>query len=149
MKLSTKGRYGLRAMIDIGMFSTEEKVSIKSIAERQHISENYLEQLIALLKKAKLVTSSRGARGGYSLSRASDKISLGEILRALEGDLNPVDCVTNNKDNVCEDSDSCATKFVWKKISDSINEVVNNITLKDLVDEQFEIDHLTQEAHIG
>jgi len=136
-------------MIDLGIFSTEEQVSIKSIAERQHISENYLEQLIALLKKAKLVNSTRGAHGGYSLSRETDKISLGDILRALEGDLNPVDCVTNNKEKVCTDSDACATKFVWKKISDSINEVVNNITLEELVDEQLGINHRIEEEQIG
>lgn len=149
MKLSTKGRYGLRAMIDLGIFAVEEKASIKSIATRQQISENYLEQLIALLKKSKLVKSARGAYGGYSLSKPPKDISLGDILRALEGDLNPVDCVSNNDQKVCKGAEACATKFVWKKISDSINEVVNNISLQDLVDEQVHIDHRMKEEKIG
>lgn len=146
MKLSTKGRYGLRAMIDLGIYSIDEKVCVKSIASRQNISENYLEQLIALLKKAGLVKSTRGAHGGYSLTRTPDNISLGEILRALEGDLNPVDCVTINDSKVCDVADGCATKFVWKKISDSINEVVNNISLQELVEEQLSIDERIKEA---
>lgn len=149
MRLSTKGRYGLRAMIDLGLFSLEKKVSIKSIAERTTMSENYLEQLIALLKKAELVKSSRGAHGGYSLSREASDISLGQILRALEGDLNPVDCVTNNDEKVCSAAESCVTKNVWKKISDSINEVVDNISLQELIEEQLDIDHRQKEAHIG
>ncbi len=145
MKLSTKGRYGLRAMIDLGIYGIDNKVSIKSIAKRQQISENYLEQLIAMLKKAGLVKSSRGAYGGYQLTKDTKDISLGEILRALEGDLNPVDCVTNNDKKVCEVSDTCATKFVWKKISDSINNVVNNIMLETLVNEQLAFDHGIEE----
>lgn len=149
MRLSTKGRYGLRAMIDLGLFSRDKRVSIKSISERTGISENYLEQLIALLKKAELVKSTRGAHGGYSLTRDAEDISLGEILRALEGDLNPVDCVTNNDDKVCSAAETCATKSVWKKISDSINAVVDNISLQELLEEQLDIDHRQKEAKIG
>lgn len=144
MKLSTKGRYGLRAMIDLAIYSVDGNVSIKSISDRQGLSENYLEQIIALLKKSRLVVSSRGAQGGYSIEQSLEDISVGDILRALEGDLNPVDCVSVNEDKQCEESDLCATKFVWKKISDSINDVVNNISLKDLVEEQHRIDHLKQ-----
>lgn len=142
MKVSTKGRYGLRAMIDLAINAKEKKVSIKSISERQGISENYLEQIIALLKKHGFVKSSRGATGGYSLKLEPDEISVGDILRALEGDLNPVDCVTVNEDKTCEESEFCATKFLWKRISDSINEVVNEITLQELVDEQIRIDEM-------
>lgn len=139
MKLSTKGRYGLRAMIDLAMNSGDQKVSIKSISERQEISENYLERIIAVLKKAGYVSSSRGAQGGYSLAVPTTEISVGDILRALEGDLNPVDCSLTNDDKQCSESDFCVTKFVWKRISDSINDVVNNITLQDMVDEQLSI----------
>lgn len=140
MKLSTKGRYGLRAMVDLAMHMHSGPISIKNISERQGISENYLEQIIALLKKTGLVKSSRGAQGGYVLNKATVEISVGDILRALEGDLNPVDCVTVNEDKHCEEADSCATKFVWKKISDSINDVVDHISLQDLVEEQGRID---------
>ncbi|MCF8018862.1 transcriptional regulator of cysteine biosynthesis [Petrocella atlantisensis] len=140
MKLSTKGRYGLRAMIDLAIHSKENQVSIKSISERQEISENYLERIIALLKKAGYVKSTRGAQGGYMLTKKPDQISVGNILRALEGDLNPVDCSLINDDKVCSESSLCVTKFVWKRISDSINDVVDNISLQDLVNEQLEID---------
>ena len=92
MKLSTKGRYGLRAMIDLARYSEEEPVSISSIAARQDISERYLEQLVGLLKKAGLVRSIRGATGGYILARSAADISVGDILRALEGSLEPVKC---------------------------------------------------------
>ncbi len=139
MKLSTKGRYGLRAMVDLALNATDHKVTIKSISERQGISENYLERIIALLKKAGYVTSSRGAQGGYRLSRAPLDISVGEILRALEGDLNPVDCTLTNDDKECSQKNLCVTKFVWKRISDSINEAVDSISLQDMVDEQLEI----------
>lgn len=139
MKLSTKGRYGLRAMINLALYSSEEVVSIKSISERESISENYLEQIIATLKKADYVTSTRGAKGGYSLSKEAKDISVGDILRALEGDLNPVDCVAVNDEISCDEADFCVTKYVWKRISESINQVVDNISLQDLVDEQTRI----------
>ena len=92
MKLSTKGRYGLRALIDLAVYSEDETVSIASIAARQNISESYLEQLIAKLRKAGLVTSIRGAGGGYKLAKPAEDISVGDILRALEGSLDPVEC---------------------------------------------------------
>lgn len=142
MKLSRKGRYGLRAMLDLAIYAQDKKVSIKSISERENISENYLEQIIAVLKKDGFLKSSRGAYGGYSLNKQPNEISIGDILRSLEGNLNPVECVTVNDEIQCNDSEHCVTKFVWKKISDSINEVVNNITLQDLVDEQTRIDQL-------
>jgi Rrf2 family protein len=148
MKLSTKGRYGLRAMIDLALNAKDSQISIKSISERQNISENYLEQIIAVLKKNGFVNSSRGAQGGYSLNKSPKEISVGDILRALEGDLNPVDCITVNEDIQCSESELCVTKFVWKKISDSINDVVDNITLEDLVQEQERIDALNQTHHI-
>lgn len=142
MKLSRKGRYGLRAMLDLAIYAGDKKVSIKSVSERQNISENYLEQIIAVLKKDGFVKSTRGAHGGYSLTKQPIEISIGDILRSLEGNLNPVECITVNDEVQCNDSEYCVTKFVWKKISDSINEVVNNITLQDLVDEQIRIDQL-------
>jgi Rrf2 family protein len=149
MKMSTKGRYGLRAMIDIALHSDSAQVSIKSISERQDISENYLERIIAVLKKTGLLLSTRGAQGGYELSRASKLITVGEILRALEGDLNPVDCSLVNDDKTCHESELCVTKFVWKRISDSINDVVDQITLEDLVNEQLAIDTMmmTRKGH--
>lgn len=135
MKLSTKGRYGLRAMIDLARYSEEEPVSISSVATRQGISERYLEQLVSLLKKAGLVKSIRGASGGYVLARAMNEISVGDILRALEGNLEPVQCAAFYSEDGCSASGGCVTKYVWQKINDSINHTVDEIKLDELVRE--------------
>lgn len=135
MKLSTKGRYGLRAVVDLAVHSNDEVVALSQIAVRQNISMNYLEQLISKLKKAGIVDAIRGAQGGYILAVPAEKISVGDILRALEGDLDPVDCSELKGDNTCSSSDVCVTKFVWKRISDSINDAVDGIMLSELVDE--------------
>lgn len=136
MKLSTKGRYGLRAVLDIALNSELEAVSLSSIAQRQNISTSYLEQLMAKLKKAGIINSVRGSQGGYFLIKKAEEISVGDILRALEGNLNPVDCVEITGGNTaCEGSDLCVTKFVWKRISDSINSAVDDLMLSELVSE--------------
>lgn len=134
MRLSTKGRYGLRAMIDLAAYSVNETVSLNSVAERQHISEGYLEQLMAKLKKADLVVSVRGASGGYRLARSPKEISVGDILRALEGNLKAVDCPGITAGG-CEDSASCVTKYVWQRMNESITKTVDEIKLADLIDE--------------
>jgi Rrf2 family iron-sulfur cluster assembly transcriptional regulator len=135
VKLSTKGRYGLRAMIDLARYSENEPVSISSIAARQDISERYLEQLVGLLKKAGLVRSIRGATGGYVLARNSGEISVGDVLRALEGSLEPVKCAAFYSEEGCMASDGCVTKYVWQKINESINETVDHMMLDELVRE--------------
>ncbi len=134
MKLSTKGRYGLRAMVDIALYADQEAVSITQIAERQSISVNYLEQLIAKLKKAGLVNGIRGAQGGYVLAKGPTSISVGDVLRALEGSLNPVDCAEmSDSGDTCSEADQCVTKYVWKRIGDAINETVDGISLSELI----------------
>ena len=140
MKISTKGRYGLRAAIDLAMYGGASAVSISSIAERQQLSESYLEQLMAKLRKADIVTSVRGAQGGYILKRSPKDISVGDVLRALEGDLRPVDCLAIEDENEthCENADLCVTKYVWTRISESINDTVNSITLQDLLNQNKE-----------
>lgn len=135
MKLSTKGRYGLRAMIDLADFSEETPQSIANIAARQSISDSYLEQLMAKLKKAGLITSIRGAQGGYVLAKDSGEISVGDILRALEGDLSPVNCTGLRSEDGCSGSKNCVTKNVWKRIDDSIQNAVDSIYLKELVED--------------
>ena len=137
MKLTTKGRYGLRAVIDLAMYAKNEPVSLSDVAERQNISISYLEQLVAKLKKAGIVQSTRGAQGGYALAKAPEKISVGEILRALEGSLSPVDCsaVDGEGETECSASNFCVTKYVWKRINDSINDTVNNMFLSELLEE--------------
>lgn len=122
-------------MIDLARYSEEEPVSINSIAARQGISERYLEQLVGLLKKAGLVRSIRGASGGYVLARSSKEISVGDVLRALEGSLEPVKCAAFYSEEGCMASDGCVTKYVWQKINDSINETVDKMMLDELVRE--------------
>lgn len=137
MKLSTKGRYGLRAFIDLAVYGEEEPVSLTSIAARQEISPNYLEQLMAKLKKAGLIESIRGVNGGYRLARPADEISVGDVLRALEGDLTPVECaaIDSGKEKHCTGSGSCVSRIVWKRINDSINQTVDSIFIGELVKE--------------
>lgn len=134
MKISTKGRYGLKAMIDIAVFSCgNEYVSLKSISQRQNISEAYLEQIISSLKKGGLVVSSRGASGGYMLGMDASEIRVGEILRILEDTFKVVKCSDNSCCN--DDCNCCISKGVWDKLSQSVNDTANSIFLGELVDE--------------
>lgn len=135
MKLSTKGRYGLRAIIDLARYSEEAPVSIGSIAQRQGLSERYLEQLFGMLRKSGLVKSIRGASGGYVLAKDAGEISVGDVLRVLEGSLEPVKCAAFYSEEGCMASDGCVTKYVWQKINDSINDTVNGIMLEELIEE--------------
>lgn len=144
MKLSTKGRYGVKAMLDLAIHNSEGQIALKNIAERQNISENYLEQLFAILRKAGLVKSIRGAQGGYILANEPENITVGSILRALEGSLAPVDCVIENDPVKCGRGDICVTKFIWEKIRDRVNEVVDSITLKDLVEDYIKANNKEQ-----
>ncbi len=135
MRLSTKGRYGMKAVLDLALHSSEGLISLKSIADRQEISENYLEQLFASLKKAGVVKSTRGSQGGYELGRPVDEISVGDILRALEGSLAPVECVEESEQPACGKSENCVTRLIWARIRDSVNEVVDSISLEQLVED--------------
>lgn len=135
MKLSTKGRYGLRALIDLAVHSEEEAVSIGSVSARQGISESYLEQLVGKMRRAGLVVSIRGAQGGYRLAKAAEEISVGDILRALEGSLDAVECPGLQEEQGCEEADFCVAKYVWQRINDSITDAVEGITLAQLVEE--------------
>lgn len=149
MKLSTKGRYGLRAMIDLADFSEEVPQSITNIAARQSISDRYLEQLMAKLKRAGLIDSIRGSQGGYVLAKPSNEISVGDILRALEGDLSPVNCMGIKGENGCLGSNTCVTKNVWKRIDDSIQNAVDSIYLNELVEDNRKIRSHTDESNMN
>ena len=132
MKISTKGRYALRLMLDLATYNTGEPISLKDISRRQGISEKYLEQIISMLNKAGYVRSVRGAQGGYLLRKDPKDYTVGDILRQTEGDLSPVGCV--HMDGVdCDNENSCVTVRVWQRLNDAINEVVDGITLADLV----------------
>jgi Rrf2 family protein len=132
MKLSTKGRYGVKAMVDLAIHFGGDPVSIKSISERQSISEYYLEQLFSPLRKSNLIKSIRGAQGGYVLSRDPKDISIYEIMEVLEG---PIEISTCLEDKSCNNVDCCATRLLWAKIKNSIDSVTKSTTLQDILDD--------------
>ncbi len=135
MKISTRGRYAVRVILDLAMNNTGEYVKVKNIAKRQEISEKYLEQIIAILNKAGYVKSVRGAQGGYKLAMDPSAYTIGMILRLTEGSLAPVACL-DGENNECERCDTCETLSVWKELDEAINGVVDHITIADLLDRQ-------------
>ena len=135
MKISTKGRYALRIMIDLAMNIDKGPIRVKDIASRQNISEKYLEQIIALFNKAGYVKSIRGAQGGYLLTKTPKEYTAGMILRLAEGSIAPVSCVDEAAEG-CEKRGACVSAMLWEKMNTAVNEVVDNITLQDLVDWQ-------------
>jgi len=135
MRLTTKGRYGLMAMFELALEYGNGPISLRKIAQKQELSDNYLEQLFATLRKDKLINSVRGAQGGYILSKNPEEITVGDILRSLEGDMAPADCVVENASE-CLKEDNCITKLVLVKIKDSIDQVIDSITLKDMMNER-------------
>lgn len=135
MKLSTKGRYGLRIMVDLAIHSINEHVSLSSVAARQQISENYLEQVISLLRKAGLVNSIKGAQGGYFLGNKPSKISVGEVLRVLEGDFAWVNEKSDSQEFKDTDIQGCIQHMVWDKLAERTYGFVNSITIEDVADE--------------
>ncbi|TYO95092.1 RrF2 family transcriptional regulator [Desulfallas thermosapovorans] len=133
MRLSTRGHYGLKAMFDLAEHYGSEPIPLKTVAERQNISDNYLEQLIAVLRKAGLVKSVRGAQGGYILAREPGNITVGDIIRAMEGPIAPVDCVSEVEPTECDQAESCITRMVWARVRDRLAEVMDSITLADML----------------
>ncbi len=133
MRISTKGRYAVRVMVDLAQNNTGETVKVKEIAERQGISEKYLEQIIAVLNRAGFVKSTRGAQGGYRLTGSPEDYTVGKILRLTEGPLTPVPCLeTCDSERECGRIDTCETAEVWRRLSDAISGVVDHVTLADL-----------------
>ncbi|HHV13096.1 MAG TPA: Rrf2 family transcriptional regulator [Clostridiales bacterium] len=133
MKISTKGRYALRLMLDLALNDTGEYITIKNIAARQGISEKYMEQIISLLNKAGYVRSVRGAQGGYRLAKEPAEYTVGMILRLTEGSLMPVDCIDESRSD-CKRHQGCVTREVWTELYEVINSVVDRITLQELVE---------------
>jgi Rrf2 family protein len=137
MKISTRGRYALRLMLDLAMAPPNEYITIKSIAERQEISEKYLEQIITSLSRSGFVKSARGAQGGYKLAKPAEAYTVGMILRLIEGSMTPVACMDDSP-NQCPRSEKCVTLDIWKQIDEAVNNVIDNITLAGLVKKQGE-----------
>lgn len=132
MKISTKGRYGIRSIAELAINYGKEPLSIKSISERQDISEYYLEQIFAKLRKAGIIKSTRGSQGGYTLTRKPSEITIYDVLNPLEGPVEISECLQDVK---CDKENCCPAKNLWGRVQKSINEVLINITLQDLVDD--------------
>ena len=133
MKISTKGRYALRMMIDLAEHQEDGFIALKDISERQNISKKYLEQIIAIMNKPDILRANRGSQGGYRLAKEPKNYTVGEILRLTEGSLSPVDCVDQSPIE-CPRSEECPTLPVWRQLSKIINEYLDSVTLQDLVD---------------
>lgn len=131
MKISTKGRYALRVMIDLATNNKGEFISLKDIAERQEISNKYLEQIIAKLNKAGYLETARGNNGGYKLAKSPKEYVVGDILRATEGELKPIYCLT--EEGNCNRKENCKTYSFWKGLDNVISEYIDGKTLEDLI----------------
>lgn len=135
MKISTKGRYALEAMLDLAVHTSDGHESLKNIAERRKISENYLEQIFVVLRRNGIVNSVRGAQGGYKLAKKAKDITAGDIIRALEGPLTPVLCtLLEENPTPCGNEEHCATRGMWCQIANEVNEIVDAVSLADLVE---------------
>ena len=135
MKISTKGRYALRLMLELAMSDQNRPMRIREIAEKQNISDKYLEQIISVLNKAGFVRSIRGPQGGYLLTRSPAEYTAGDILRLTEGSLVPVDCADSSLLD-CPRVEQCATNILYKRLYEAINGVVDSVTLENLRDWQ-------------
>ncbi len=134
MKLTTKGEYGVRAMVVLALNFRAGPMPIKEIAGKENISPQYLEQIFLELRRAHLISSVRGARGGYILGRDPSDITIGDIVRVLEGPIAPVDClIEGSSHSCCEHTDSCLSRGVWEKLRDRISEVLDDISLEDMI----------------
>ncbi len=138
MKISTKGRYGVRAMLELASRCTNEPVLLADIAECQGISRKYLEQIFSSLRKAGLVRGVRGAAGGYELTKEPETILIGDIIRALEGPITPVDCVGNSAFD-CPMNEKCAAQSLWKELATAMEQVLDGKTLYDMIEAQKEM----------
>ena len=137
MKISTKGRYALRMLLDLAEHQNCGYVALKDIAERQGISKKYLEQIIPIFNKSGILKTVRGSQGGYRLAGTPDKYTVGDILRLTEGSLSPISCAEDPAE--CERSEDCATLFVWQGLYRAINDYLDGITLQDIMDRHGEL----------
>lgn len=133
MKISTRGEYAVRAMLELGL-ANGEGVSLKEVAQRWHVSLDYLEQIMPALRKAGLVRSKRGAKGGYQLGKPAETITLAEIVETLEGRYEPMECLSNPRS--CFASGACAIQEAWRDVQGAVHSVLNNVTLADLIAKQ-------------
>lgn len=138
MKISTKGRYALRMMIDLAQNQGDGYVSLKDIANRQEISKKYLEQIVAILNKPDVLRTNRGYQGGYRLAKNANEYTVGDILRLTEGGLAPVSCLDNSP-ILCDRAQNCITLPIWKGLYKVISEYLDSITLQDIIDKNSDV----------
>ncbi|WP_308618931.1 Rrf2 family transcriptional regulator [uncultured Eubacterium sp.] len=138
MKISTKGRYALRMMIDLAQNQGDGYVSLKDIANRQEISKKYLEQIVAILNKPDVLRTNRGYQGGYRLAKNANEYTVGDILRLTEGGLAPVSCLDNSP-ILCDRAENCITLPIWKGLYKVISEYLDSITLQDIIDKNSDV----------
>ena len=138
MKISTKGRYALRMLIDLAEHRNEGYIALKDIAKRQEISKKYLEQIVSVLNKPEILKTNRGYQGGYQLARSPEKYTVGDILRITEGGLAPVSCL-EQEENLCERRSYCTTLFIWEGLYKAVNDYLDSITLQDILDHKRDI----------
>lgn len=138
MKISTRGRNAIKFMLDLANHNDGSPIKLKDVAQRQEISVKYMEQIASLLQKNALIKSSKGSSGGYCLKYPVEQYTIKMILTATEGDLSPVDCVSETG-SFCENKECCVSNRIWKKLNTAINETLEGITLADLLDWQEEI----------
>lgn len=136
MKVSTKGRYALRLMLDIALYEKEKPVRLKEVANRQELPIKYMENIVSMLVKAGFLKSVRGPQGGYKLTREPKEYTVGSILRLTEGNMSPVDCL--EKENICQRADRCVTLKLWRELDSAIKSVIDRYTLEDLLSWQKE-----------
>lgn len=139
MKISTKGRYALRMLVDLAEHKNEGYVALKDIAGRQGISKKYLEQIVAVLNKPGILNTNRGYQGGYKLAKPASSYTVGDILRITEGGLAPVACL-EQEENLCERKSYCMTLFIWEGLYNAIEEYLDSVTLQDILDRKKETD---------
>ncbi len=147
MFLSTKGKYGLMAMYDLARSYGEKPTPLSLIAKRQSISLNYLEQLFIVLRKSGLIKSVRGAKGGYTLSRPPNEITVGDVLKTLEGPIIAAECqIVGSEDEsehaTCDYYETCVTRSVWHRITRAVDDVIESITLQDMVKEHYYVEDI-------
>ena len=137
MKISTKGRYALRMLIELAAHEDAGFISLKEISEHQNISKKYLEQIVPMLNKSGILRTNRGNRGGYMLAKPASECTVGDVLRATEGSLAPVSCLEYEQ-NDCPRAEICATLYVWKGLEKAVNDYLNSVTVQDIIDHSAE-----------
>ena len=138
MRISTKGRYALRMLVDLAEHRNDGFVALKDIAKRQNISKKYLEQIVPVLNKSNILQTNRGFQGGYRLAVTPDKCTVGEIIRLTEGTLSPIACIDDDGEVRCDRSAECATLYVWQGLKEVVTNYLDGITLQDIIDKKHE-----------